>query len=108
MTTKSPPQPIGEVIADLEAAALAGHAAGLTWTQFYGQCWNRGLVQAARRDPGGYSRLAERLLGLLTSGDTSGRLAAGDEDVDLPAPGVVPAVDDVTAQAWLLRPEATP
>ena len=78
------------IVKTLEAAALAGNEAGSTWLQFYGANWNRGLVQAARHDPGGYSRLADKLLALLVSGDTGGRLAVGDSE-DQPHVAVVPA-----------------
>jgi hypothetical protein len=75
MNTATTPK-IPAIVHRLEAAALEGHAAGLTWLQFYGANWSRGLVQVARHDPGGYSRLVERLLAILTSGPTDGRFSS--------------------------------
>ena len=89
-------------IRELEAAALDGHQRGQTWTAFYGQHWATGLVHVARQGTATYTATVQRLLHLLATGDTSGRLAAGDEDVDLP-PAVALTPSDTATAARLQR-----
>ena len=67
MSTKSTTRPISKAIADLEVAALAGHAAGQRPGQFFLRHWTA-LGRVARGGPAVYDALAARLLRLLASG----------------------------------------
>ncbi len=94
-----------QAIRRLEQAALDGHQQGQSWQAYFAA--HAGAITATiRDDPGGWGALRDRLLSLLTSGTTDGLHAAGDTDVDLPAP-VVPTVDDVTTRARL-QPDIFP
>jgi hypothetical protein len=103
MKTKPTPRPIGEVVAELEAAALDGHKVGLSWIKFYACWWNKGLVEVARHDPGGYARVAQRLASILATGTPNGLFAAGD-DVDQAPPVPAVQVADDTATVARLQP----
>jgi hypothetical protein len=92
-------------IRKLEAAALAGHAAEQTWRDFFAA--NVGTItNLIRRNPAGWPTMRERLLALLVSGDTSGRLAVGDEPQDEPQAIVGPCSDTLTRARCLWPPEA--
>ena len=101
MRTQSPPEPISDVIRNLEAAALDGHRTGQTWREFFAA--NVATITVLiRANPAGWPTVLDRLLALLTSGDTGGMLPVGDLDGD-EAQGVVPIpVDDVTTEARCL------
>jgi hypothetical protein len=91
----------------LERAALDGHHCGQSWQAYFAA--NVGAITAViRANPGGWAGLRDRLLALLVSGETSGRLAVGDSEAD-EAPVVAMPVDDTTTEARLLwSPEPTP
>ena len=90
MSTKSTTRPISKAIADLEVAALAGHAAGQRPGQFFLRHWTA-LGRVARGGPAVYDALAARLLRLLASG------GGGDGDQVDQGQGRPPAVVAVPA-----------
>ncbi len=86
----------------LERAALAAHAAGHTWTTFWGQ-HGAAICAAEPRDRQRFARLVRRLLSLVASGDTDGQQAVGDDDA---MPGELddqPSPDDTRTAAKCLQ-----
>lgn len=85
----------------LERAALDGHQHGQSWQAYFAA--HAGTITAIiSSDPAGWGGLRDRLLHLLTTGDSSGRLAAGDQDVDqLQVVPVVRPISDVGTSARL-------
>ena len=90
----------------LERAAIAGHAAGTSWSTF----WTRHGAEVGQAEPWdnvAYRRLVNRLSHLLVCGNADGMTAAGDaapwEQDDEPS---YPASDDRTAARLLWSPAA--
>ena len=86
----------------LERAAIDAYRAGQAWADFW-QEWGARLLQAEPYDRGRFRRLVNRLLALVTSGDTDGMEPAGEpwllDDVQ-----AVPAPADVGTAARCLWP----
>jgi hypothetical protein len=61
----------------LERLALAAHAAGKTWAEFWQQ-HGADVAAAEPWDRRRYHRLVRRLLALVVSGDTDGQEPVGD------------------------------
>jgi hypothetical protein len=77
-------EPMNTTSQALERAALDGHRLGQSWQAYFAA--NAGAISAAiRTNPVGWGRLGERLLHLLTTGDPSGRRAAGDREQGHPS-----------------------
>ena len=79
---------------NLESAAVAAHAAGMDWAEFWPTV--AGDVGALGLDYYARGQLVHRLIGLVASGDCDGMTAAGDWFADDGAP-TYPASDDGTA-----------
>jgi len=91
-----------EMIQTLEHHAIDAHRAGKTWTQF----WERHGREVCRAEPVNrqrFRKLVDRLLSLVTSGDTSGlnTLESPWDADDVP---LVNVVSDTRTQARCLLP----
>ena len=95
-------------IANLERSAPAAHRRGERWKTFW-QAHAQAIRQAEPWNRQRFRRLVDRLLALVTSGDTAGMTAVGDDDLpwerDDVAQAQVLACDTQTNARCLWTPE---
>ena len=89
-------------VKQLESAAVAAHAAGMDWAEFWptvaGDVGALGLDYCAR------GQFVHRLVGLVVSGDADGQRPAGDRLPWADEPPSYPATDDATVARLLWSP----
>jgi hypothetical protein len=87
-----------QTIRQLERLALDSHRAGLSWRDYFAA--NAGIITTIiSGNPAGWGEVRDRLLALLVSGETSGRLPVGDSEADqAPAVALTPSDTETAAR----------